>query len=74
MTINHRIDGSLDLMVSQPGGTFVTLLATDSHTSRKTEDRQEAVEYVHTSFSTPQPIIYCRHAACLVIRPSAHHY
>ena len=26
MTVNKRQDGSVDLMVSQPGGTFVTLL------------------------------------------------
>ena len=39
MTVNKRSDGSIDVMVSQPGGTFVTLLGFNTHTTRSMEAR-----------------------------------
>lgn len=32
MTVHKRADGSIDLMVSQPGGAYVTLLGSESRT------------------------------------------
>ena len=43
MTVNKRQNGSIDLMVSQPGGTFVTLL--DQHVTEEAQESQtEMVE------------------------------
>ena len=47
MTVHKHPDGNMDLMVSQPGGTFVTLLGTNQQpqqripgTSKKSKSRE----------------------------------
>ena len=47
MTVHKHTDGSLDLMVSQPGGTFVTLLGSNQqpqHRISGSSDRPKSRE------------------------------
>ena len=41
MTVHKRYNGGIDLMVSQPGGAYVTLLPS-GHTSKDTEKGTDA--------------------------------
>ena len=48
LSVNKCSDGSVDLMVSQPGGTFVTLLRSMSGHSHVT---QLSTSQIHSSVS-----------------------
>ena len=44
MTINKKKDNSVDLMASQPGGTFVTLLPSQSKVKAATEGQIHEIQ------------------------------
>ncbi len=58
MTVHKRHDGSLDLMVSQPGGAFVTLLGsnpTRRHRPEMPKDGATGNQPTNLPTNTPNP-------------------